>query len=244
MKAGAYLINCARGGVIDEAALLDALDAGRLAGAAIDVVADEPPLPDGTGARLHRHPLVIATPHLGGSTQEALERIAIELAHDVATVLRGGPPSGAVNAPVAGGPDADLVRPYVEIAYRFGRLYPQLLDGTKLAPVTLIREGDIAEWDADPLVASFLSGLLQQTTDRRVSVVNARAIADELGISVTLRAEKRSGPYASLLRVAGERSIAGVQTIHGPRIVGIDGFEIDANPAGTRSSPSIATCRA
>jgi D-3-phosphoglycerate dehydrogenase len=233
MKAGAFLINCARGGVIDEAALLETLDAGRLAGAAIDVVAEEPPPAGGTAERLHRHPLVVATPHLGGSTHEALERIAIELAHDVATVLRGGPPSGAVNAPVAGGPDAERLRPYVEIAYVFGRLYPQLIEATKLAPITLIREGEIAQWDADPLVASFLSGLLQQTTDRRVSVVNARAIAEELGIALTLRAEKTSGPYSSVLRVTGERTIAGVQTIHGPRIVGIDGFEIDANPAGT-----------
>jgi D-3-phosphoglycerate dehydrogenase len=233
LKHDAYLINCARGGIIDEAALLAALDANALAGAAIDVVAEEPPPAEGTGARLHRHPLVIATPHLGGSTHEALERIAIELASDVATVLGGGPASGAVNAPVAGGPDAEKLRPFVDIAYRIGKLYPQMIDGTALAPVSLVREGVLAELDPEPLVASFLSGLLQQTTDRRVSIVNARTIARELGIAVNVRDERRSGPFTSLLRVDGERSIAGVDTPKGPRIVAIDGFEIDADPSGS-----------
>ncbi len=233
LKRDAYVINCARGGIIDEAALLEALDADALAGAAIDVVAEEPPPPDGTGARLHRHPKVIATPHLGGSTHEALERIAIELANDVATVLGGGPASGAVNAPVAGGPDAATLRPFVDIAYRIGKLYPQLIDGTALRPVALVREGTLGELEAEPLVASFLSGLLQQTTDRRVSIVNARAIAQELGIVVDVREAKRSGPFTSLLRVEGERSIAGVDTPKGPRIVAIDGFDIDADPSGS-----------
>jgi D-3-phosphoglycerate dehydrogenase len=151
----------------------------------------------------------------------------------VATVLRGGPASGAVNAPVAGGPDAQRLRPFVEIAYTIGKMYPQLIDGTGLTALTLVREGEIADLNEAPLVASFLSGLLQQTSDRRVSIVNALTIAQELGISVSMRSEKRSGPYASLLRVVGERSIAGVQTPGGPRIVAIDGFAIDAIPASS-----------
>ncbi|MDB5028670.1 MAG: D-3-phosphoglycerate dehydrogenase, partial [Candidatus Eremiobacteraeota bacterium] len=98
LQPHAHLINCARGGVIVERDLLEALDAGVLAGAAIDVVAEEPPPTGGTGAALHRHPKVYATPHLGGSTHEALARIAKELAEDVARVLLGSPASGAVNA--------------------------------------------------------------------------------------------------------------------------------------------------
>ena len=155
MRPHALLVNCARGGVVDEAALLDALERGTIAGAAIDVVAVEPPPPDGTGARLHRHPKLVATPHLGGSTVEALERIAIELAHDVASVLLGGPASAAVNAPIADGPDAGLLRPFVDLAYRMGKLHPQLARQSALPPFTIVMEGAIAPLDPEPVATPF-----------------------------------------------------------------------------------------
>ncbi len=234
MRPHALLINCARGGIIDEAALLDALDAKRIAAAAIDVVAQEPPPPDGSGARLHRHPRVIATPHLGGSTVEALERIAVELAHDVASVLLGGPASAAVNAPIADGPDADLLRPFVDLGYRIGKIYPQLAQSSALPSFSVVMEGRIAPLDAEPVVTAFLTGLLQITTDRRVSIVNARSIAAELGVRVDVRADDRASAYAATLRVSGgETSIAGTSVLGSPRIVAIDGFEIDAIPAGS-----------
>jgi len=233
MRPGALLVNCARGGIIDEAALLEALDAGRLRGAAIDVVAEEPPPPDGTGARLHRHPKVVATPHLGGSTSEALERIAIELAHDVASVLLGGPASAAGNAPIADGPDAELLRPFVDLAHRIGKLYPQLAESSALPAFSIVMEGSIAPLDAEPVVSAFLTGFLQTTTDRRVSIVNARTIAKELGVRVDVRGDARTGAFASVLRVSGgATSIAGTSTYAGPRIVAIDGYEIDAIPHG------------
>jgi D-3-phosphoglycerate dehydrogenase len=233
MQPHALLVNCSRGGVIDEAALFEALEAGQIAGAAIDVVAQEPPPPEGTGARLHRHPKVIATPHLGGSTVEALERIAIELAHDVASVLLGGPAAAAVNAPIADGPDADVLRPFVDLAYRMGKLYPQLADQTSLPPFTMVMQGKIAALDPEPVSTAFLSGLLQTTTDRRVSIVNARAIANELGVRVDVRGEEGSGAYASMLRIeGGATSLVGTHAYGGPRIVAIDGLEIDAVPSG------------
>jgi D-3-phosphoglycerate dehydrogenase len=233
MKRSALLINCARGGVIDEAALIEALDAGTIAAAAIDVVAVEPPPPDGTGAQLHRHPKVVATPHLGGSTHEALERIAIQLATDLAVVLRGGPAAGAVNAPIADGPDADLLRPFVDVAYRIGKLYPQLTRASALPSFALVMQGQIAESDTEPIVASFLTGLLQATTDRRVTIVNARTLAQELGVSVVIRADSNANTYASSLRViGGTTSIVGTSVSGNPRIVNIDGFEIDAVPSG------------
>jgi len=235
MQPHALLVNCARGGVIDEGALLAALDAGHLRGAAIDVVAVEPPPPDGTGARLHRHPKVIATPHLGGSTTEALERIAVELAHDVVSVLLGGPASAAVNAPIADGPDAGLLRPFVDLAYRMGKIHPQLAERQAPSPgsFTIVMEGAIAPLDAEPLVTAFLAGLLQTTTDRRVSIVNARSIAQELGVHVDVRPSERVSTYTSILRVSdGATSLAGRNATNGPRLVAIDGYEIDAIPSG------------
>jgi len=233
MRPHALLVNCARGGVIAEAALLEALEAGRIAGAAIDVVAQEPPPPEGTGARLHRHPRVIATPHLGGSTVEALERIAVELANDVASVLLGGPAAAAVNAPIADGPEAELLRPFVDLAYRIGKLYPQLARERALPAFAIVMEGLIAPLDPAPVTTAFLAGLLQTTTDRRVSIVNARTIAEELGIRVDVRGNERATAYAATLRVSGgETSIVGTCTDAGPRIVAVDGFEIDAIPSG------------
>ena len=234
MREHALLINCARGGVIDEAALLEALEAGQIAGAAIDVVSEEPPPAGGSGARLHAHPKVVATPHLGGSTVEALERIAVELAHDVASVLLGGPAAAAVNAPIADGPDAEVLRPFVDLAYRMGKLYPQLAERAALPAFAIVMQGKIAALEPEPVATAFLSGLLQMTTDRRVSIVNARSIAAELGVRVEVRGEE-GGPtaFASALRIScGPTTLAGTHAYGGPRIVEIDGFEVDAIPSG------------
>ena len=230
MQPHAHLINCARGGVIVERDLLEALDAGLLAGAAIDVVADEPPPPGGTGAALHRHPKVYATPHLGGSTHEALARIATELAADVARVLLGTPASGAVNAPV---PDDPEVVPFLELAYRLGRFFPQYARPPRMPSFALVLGGALSGIAPEPLTRAFLSGLLQATTDRRVSVVNAETIARELGIAVDARGESGASSYASSLRlVAGETQITATSIAGSPRIVELDGYEIDAIPVG------------
>jgi len=233
MKNGSVLINCARGGVVDEGALLEALDSGKLAGAAIDVVRVEPPPADGTGKKLHLHPKVIATPHLGGSTHEALARIAVELAQDVVSVLSGGPASGAVNAPAPVGPDAAKLRPFVDLAYRIGILVPQLGESATLPAIALVMQGDISETSAAPLVSAFLSGLLQTTTDRRVSIVNAEAIARELGIQIDVRNDGRHDAYASSVRfVAGKTTVTGTVVHAGPRLVELNGYEVDAKPSG------------
>jgi D-3-phosphoglycerate dehydrogenase len=233
LRPHAYVINCARGGLIVERDLLAALDGGILAGAAIDVVATEPPPPDGTGAALHRHPKVVATPHLGGSTHEALARIATELAHDVARVLLGAPANAAVNAPVPDGPEAERVFPFLDVAYRLGRFYPQYTRAAILPRFALVLGGGLADVPPAPLVRAFLSGLLQATTDRRVSVVNAEAIANELGIAVDARSEPSTSSYAASLRLLGEgTSITGTSVGGSPRIVELDGYEIDATPVG------------
>lgn len=233
MKEGALLVNCARGGVVNESALLEALEQGHLGGAALDVVALEPPAPQSPGARLHAHPRVVATPHLGGSTHEALARIANELAADLVDVLSGRPAAGAVNAPVPHGADAEILRPFVDLAYRIGMLYPQLDDHAQLTPLSLEMRGDIADLDGAPLVNAFLAGLLQRTSDRRISIVNASAVARERGLHVDVRGRAERDSFAASLAIAaGPHEIAGTCLHHGLRIVEIDGFEVDAEPTG------------
>ncbi len=233
MKPTAVLLNCARGGVIDEEALLDALDNERIRGAAIDVVANEPPPANSSSARLHAHPRVLATPHLGGSTHEALERIAVELAQDVADALRGKPAAGAVNAPAPSGADAQRVRAFVEVADRLGRLMPQLFEDALNAPLHMRLGGELAGADARPLRAAFLAALLQTTTERRVSIVNAQQIADEIGVLLETGGDPEQRAFSSILSVsAGSHSLTATVLSGGPRIVQIDSFELDAIPQG------------
>lgn len=231
MKAGARIVNCARGGLIDETALLAALVSGHIAGAALDVVADEPPKPDAPIWALLNHPHVVATPHLGGSTREAQERIAADLCRDVVAVLRGRPPSGAVNAPVKAPPE---VRPFVELAHRLGAALPQISDEGSFSRFDLILEGDLAGYDGLPFSVSFLVGLLPHLTDERVSAVNALDIARRLGLVVeTLGAPCERG-FAKALAVRGQHTGLAGTVVHGEqlRLVDIDGFEVDVQPQG------------
>jgi D-3-phosphoglycerate dehydrogenase / 2-oxoglutarate reductase len=233
MKQSAVLVNCARGGIIDEDALLAALDAGEIRAAAIDVVAKEPPMPGSLGTKLHQHPRVLATPHLGGSTREALERIAIELARDVADALGGRPAAGAVNAPAPTGAQAERIRAYVGAADRLGRLLPQLFEDALRTPLRMHVSGEIAAADPQPLRTAFLAALLQTTTERRVSIVNADAVAQEIGVALDVVADPQPAPFASLLAIwAGPHRLGTTVLSGGPRIVQIDDYELDAIPQG------------
>jgi D-3-phosphoglycerate dehydrogenase / 2-oxoglutarate reductase len=231
MKSGARIINCARGGLIDEQALLKALESGHLAGAALDVVADEPPAADAASWHLLSHRNVVATPHLGGSTREAQDRIAADLCHDIVAVLRGRPPSGAVNAPVKAPPE---IRPFVELAHRLGAALPQICGDDPLSHVDLVLEGDLAGYDGLPFVVSFLVGVLPHVVEDRVSAVNALDIAQQLGMTVqTVGAPCERGFSKALAVKAPCTSLAGT-VVHGEqlRIVEIEGFEVDVQPHG------------
>ncbi|MBV9149660.1 MAG: phosphoglycerate dehydrogenase [Candidatus Eremiobacteraeota bacterium] len=233
MKPDAVLVNCARGALIDEEALLQALDRGAVSGAALDVFAEEPAAAGSTSARLQAHPRVLATPHLGGSTQEAFERVAVELARDIVNVLAGRPAEGAVNAPIPRGADAYKLRPFTDLAYRIGILCPQLNEASQLQPISITLCGEIAGASPAPIVTGFLSGLLQGTADRRISIVNADAVARERGIVVNTEHKASDEWIASLEVKAGPLRIVGTALHHGLRIVQIDEFEIDAAPEGT-----------
>lgn len=229
MKRGARVINCARGGLVDEDALLAALESEHVAGAAVDVIRDEPPPPEHAVWRLLRHPRVLATPHLAGSTREAQARIAADLCRDVLAVLGGRAPSAAVNAPVAALPE---LRPFVELAGILGAAYAQLSHERTLPRFSLTLEGDLAPHDPRPFTASFLVGLLRNVTDRRVSSANAEAIAAEMGIAVEVLSAPCERGFAKALALRGGTTMLAGTVAHGEqlRLVEIDGFEIDFAP--------------
>ncbi len=231
MKSGARLVNCARGGLLDHAALLVALESGHLSGAALDVVEIEPPPPEHPLWKLLQHDRVLATPHLGGSTHEAQARIATDLCRDVVAVLAGKPPSSAVNAPIVAAPE---LRPFVELSYVLGRAYPQLTQEPAMPAFALLLEGELAPYDASPFLAAFLVGLLQNVTDRRVSAVNAFDIAREMGLSIEALPAPCERGFSSAIAVRGGRTTLAGTVVHGAqlRLIEIDGFELDVAPLG------------
>ncbi len=233
MRSDAVLINCARGAVVDAAALLSSLEERRLRAVAIDVFPEEPP-PEGSPSRkLMMHECVVATPHLGGSTYEALERIALELARDVVHVLGGRPANGAVNAPSLTGADAERAGAFVDLAYRLGVLLPQLFNESMRDELAIVLQGELEDVDADPFVAALLAGVLPFMTDQRVTLVNANVVARDIGLRASVSHEGSRSPFlASLVVAAGDHRLVGTVLPHGPRIVEIDGFEVDAVPSG------------
>lgn len=233
MRPDAVLVNASRGDVVDIEALIDALDRGGLRVAAIDVVPQEPPPLGSSSARALAHPKVVATPHLGGSTHEALERIALELAEDVVRVLGGRPANGAVNAPSLGGAAGEAAGGFLDVAFRVGALLPQLFDEALRHEIAIVLQGDLAEAPAEPFVAALLAGALPFVSDRRVSTVNAMRVASELGVRTSVLREAARPPFrASLCVAAGEHRVVATLLPTGPRVVEIDGYEVDAVPGG------------
>ena len=235
MKAGAFVLNVARGGIVDEAALADALASGALAGAAVDVYASEPIAPDNP-LRAARN--VVLTPHLGASTAEAQDRVGLEMAEQVVSALAGVTPPYAVNAPSVAPDVAPKLRPYVELGRRLAILARQLVRDPFDA-LALTYAGEIAAGECAPIRTAALAGMLEAVTDQRVNAVNADLVARERGLTVTETRTAASEPWASLVELAvgptdGEPALAlSGSTAHGrPHLAGIDGFAIDAELAG------------
>jgi D-3-phosphoglycerate dehydrogenase len=233
MKPGARLLNVARGGIVDERALTDALAAGHLAGAAVDVYATEPMAPDNP---LRAAPNTILTPHLGASTSEAQDRVAVEMAEQLVEALSGVTPIYAINAPAVAPDVAPRLRPYVELGRRLAILALQL-SPSAFDCVGLTYAGEIAAWDCSPIRTAALAGILEAVTDQRVNAVNADLVARERGLTVRETHTDASEPWASLVTLeAGEGDGALVlagSTAHGrAHLAMVDGFEIDAELAG------------
>ncbi len=233
MRAGARLINVARGGIIDEQALADAIRGGHIAGAAIDVFTSEPPAADNP---LLAVPQIVLTPHLGASTREAQVNVAYDVADQIVEYLQGGSPRYAVNAPTVLPEELEQLRPYLELAQHIGSLAAQL-SGGGLRRVVVSYAGELADYDTTLVTSHVLRGLFAHFTETRVNQVNAKLVAKSLGVDVDERHTTRPlDPDAPLLvEVLGAERlrIAGTQLEGEPRITRIDDFRVDMQPAGT-----------
>jgi D-3-phosphoglycerate dehydrogenase len=228
MKKGVRIVNCARGGIVDEADLRAALDSGRVAGAAVDVFETEPAKDN----VLFGHENLIATPHLGAATQEAQEIVAVQVAEQMADYLLTGAVSNAVNMPSISAEDAPRLRPYMSLAGQLGSFVGQLAE-TSIKSVTIEFQGHVAELNVRPLISAVLCGLLRPQLDA-VNMVSAPAVARERGIEVSETIHEHPGDYETLIRVTvaterRSRSISG--TLFGgnrPRLVEINEIPVEA----------------
>lgn len=233
MKPGAVVLNVARGGIVDEAALASALADGRLAGAAVDVYSAEPMAADNP---LRAAPHTVLTPHLGASTAEAQDRVAVEMAEQLLEALAGVTPTYAVNAPSVAPDVLPRLRPYVELGRRLAILARQLSPAA-FDCLSLTYAGEIAGWDCSPIRTAALAGILEAVTDQRVNAVNADLVARERGLTVRETRTDASEPWASLVTLeAGEGpaslNLAGSTAHRRPHLASLDGFELDAELAG------------
>ena len=231
MKPTALLLNVARGGVVDEAALAEALAAGTIAGAAVDVFAQEPPV----GSPLLEAPRAVLTPHLGASTAEAQVRVAVEAAQQVVDVLEGRSARYAVNAPLLTPETARAIAPYLPLSQTMGTFLAQFVRGG-IDTLAVEVAGELADHDTSSVAAAALRGLLEDATTERVNLVNAATIAKGRGIAVTESRMSDAGAYASLVTLragAGGRTttIAGTIGAGEPRIVRIEDYRLDLEPA-------------
>jgi D-3-phosphoglycerate dehydrogenase / 2-oxoglutarate reductase len=222
------VVNTARGGIIDETALADAVREGRIAGAAIDVFAEEPT----TASPLFSLDSVVVTPHLGASTAEAQDKAGTTIAEQVILALRGEFVPFAVN--VNASEASETVRPFLALAERLGRLFTGLASGSP-GTLDITFEGDIADYDCRVLTLSILKGVLSPVIDEPVSFVNAPQLAEQRGVVVRETKSSEARDYANLITVRGEGGPHVAGTLFGkqeaPRIVGIDEHIVDLPPS-------------
>ncbi len=237
MKPTARIINCARGGVVDEEALLDALKEGRLAGAALDVFTTEPPFTSPTLEALIARPDVVVTPHLGASTEEAQVSVAVDVAEQMRDVFHGGAPRAAVNAPLILPETLRQLEPWMARVEKLGRIYTQLHPGA-LKRVEFSVAGEIAQFDTRPLTTALIKGLLEPVSEVYVNLVNAQVVAREWGMEVVESRSTTHEQYANLVTVRvspdgveAEQHILSATVAWGEeRIVRVDRYLTDFAP--------------
>ncbi|MEL7663091.1 MAG: phosphoglycerate dehydrogenase [Methanosarcina mazei] len=232
MKKGVRILNCARGGIINEEALARALESGKVGGAAIDVFVEEPPF----SSPLLNFDNVIVTPHLGASTQEAQVNVAIDIAEEVVSVLTGGSAKNAINIPSVKPEAMAVLAPYIRLAELMGKIAGQLVD-SNYEKVEIAYNGEISGKDTRPLTVSALKGLLEMAVGSGVNYVNAPILAKSRKIAVVESKSESSEEYSSTVSIrlsSGEstKMVAGTVVGDEPKIVSIDDDKVDIFPAG------------
>jgi D-3-phosphoglycerate dehydrogenase / 2-oxoglutarate reductase len=235
MKPSARIINCARGGLIDEEAMVEALSAGKIAGAAVDVFEPEPPPLD---LPLIKHPQVVVTPHLGASTEEAQISVSIEAARLLCDYLKKGQVRFAVNMPTLDRAELEDLRLYLDLAWRLGTLHAQMDRGT-LKNARLTYRGEVAHKNTKLITASFSAGLMEAALEQPVNLVNAMPLARERGLEIEERAAEAPGDFGTLVQseVTTERkTYLAAGTLFGKqflRLVRLGSYLLDAHIDGT-----------
>jgi D-3-phosphoglycerate dehydrogenase len=233
MKSGVRLVNCARGGLIDEQALADGVRSGKVTGAALDVFEQEPTPPDNPLLALEQ---VIATPHLGASTTEAQLGVATMIAEQVLDYLKHGTVRGAVNMPSVSAELLAAIGPYITLGEKIGLFQGQVF-GHDLQEVAIEYSGEVTEHDVKPITQAVLAGLLGPVIER-VNMVNASVVAEQRGIKISESLSRRARDFASMIRVravTAERESEVAGALFGrrdARIVRINGFNLEAIPKG------------
>lgn len=222
-KKGVFIINCARGGLIDEAALKEGLDNGHIAGAALDVFETEP----ATAHPLFGHEKVICTPHLGASTTEAQTAVALQIAEQMGDFLVNGAVTNALNLPNISAADAPLLKPYLGLARALGLLAAQMSE-EPAGSIEILYAGEVARLNTKPLTCEIVSGTLANALEG-VNRVNAPSIAKERGIKITESATDDAHPWTTAITLTiGRHSVTGSVFGHGQaRIVAVDGVDIE-----------------
>ncbi|HUS82180.1 MAG TPA: phosphoglycerate dehydrogenase [Dehalococcoidia bacterium] len=230
VKPAVRIINVARGGIVDEEALYNAVEEGRVAGAAVDVFSKEP----AEDNILFKSDRIIVTPHLGASTAEAQERVALDIAEQLAAIFRGEPPSYSVNAPLVPRETMAIIGPYVDVAVKTASLATQLSEG-QLSSVEVEYLGELAEHDVTPLKAAVIKGLLEPVSEENVTIVNANLVAEHRGLRITERKGAYEGIFTNLIQVhaatnEATTTVSGTMGHDGPHIVQINEFWVDVSP--------------
>ena len=233
LPKGAFVINAARGGIIDEKALVEVLNSGHLGGAAIDVYTKEPP----EDRSLAEHPKVLCLPHLGASSHEAQRNVAIDACHNIIDYLTGRELRGAVNVPAIDFAAVGALRPYAELGHRMGAILAGMMHG-RLKQLVITYAGDIAKEPYKQVTLSIIMGLLQRVVSTPLNMVNAALVAKENGLDISERTAADARGYISSIRVVAEgdresHSIYGtVFQAHYPRITALDDFYMELKPEG------------
>lgn len=234
MKKNVLIVNCARGGIIDEKDLAEAIKSGKVRGAALDVFEKEPVDVDNPLLALDQ---VVCSPHLGASTDEAQENVAVQVAEQIAEYLTKGIVRNALNIPSVSADEAPKIQPYISLCEKIGGILGQLSE-SGMQKVTIEYSGEVADFNLKPLTTAVVKGILEPVMQESVNLVNAPLIAKDRGIDVVESKSSEAGEFLSLLRATlrtekAERSISGTLFHHKePRIVQIDNIDIEAVPTG------------